>query len=613
MSLRLKTFIIIGLTFVFLISVLYVTVTQVVMTGYLKLEQQLLKQDLKRVQSNINEEVMTLHAANYDYAKWDDSYEFIQNRNQEYINTNLTGDVMHNYRLDVLAIIDNQGQVFWSSGYDQSNRQFTDLDPEIQQWLKPGNSLITSAGTDQGRGVIRLSKGVLMIVTNPILPTNGQAPPLGVFVMGRWLDKEELTKTSEHIQLDFYIDNDINIKADTDGVQIIPQNDRVVLAKTLLKDVSGADIGSIVLRSNRAIYQQGLITSQYNILFMIVTSLIILMITITLVERLILSRLALFTEEVIEIGTQENPKQRLLVKGKDELAKLGLSINSMLQRLEQAENQQHQEKVSVENRVIERTRELEEKTNQLVIAKAQIEELYRHDQEVRQLKDRFISIASHELRTPLTAIRSYAYMIATKASDLQVRTFVDYLVRSVSRLEHLSEDLTTIAGIENGHLRPLFTKTNLNNLITRVVTDYRRLADEKNLKLIFEASETPIEINVDQRLIQKAVSNLVDNAIKFTKTGQVTIKLERIIESISIKVQDTGMGVPEKMQFMLFEKFSKVAGVGQEFTEGKGLGLYIAKLIVDAHQGAIEYQNVDHGSIFNISLPDNLPDMETKV
>ncbi len=613
MSLRLKTLLIIGLTFVFLLTVLYVTVTQVVMTGYLELEQQLLKQDLKRIQSSINDEVMTLHTVNYDYAKWDDSYEFIQDRNQQYISTNLTGDLMHNYRLDVLAIIDNQGELFWSSGYDPQNKKFIDLDADIREWLKPGNSLINSAGTDQGRGVVRLPKGILMVVTNPILPTNGQSPSLGTFVMGRWLNEEELKQITEHIQLDFSIDSDVNLKTDRDGVQIIPQNDRVVLAKILLKDVSGSDIGSIVLRSNRAIYQQGLITSQYNILFMIVTSLIILLITITLIERLILSRLALFTQEAIEIGTQENPKQRLQVKGKDELAKLGLSINSMLQRLEETDNQLRQEKVSVENRVIERTRELEEKTNQLIVAKAQIEELYRHDQEVRQLKDRFISIASHELRTPLTAIRSYAYMIATKASDLQVRTFVDYLVRGVSRLEHLSEDLTTIAGIENGHLRPLFAKTNLNNLVGRVVKDYQRLADERNLKLVFESPQTPIEINVDQRLIQKAVSNLVDNAIKFTKTGQVTIKIDRIIESISIKVQDTGMGVPEKMQFMLFEKFSKVAGVGQEFTEGKGLGLYIAKLIVDAHQGAIEYQNVEHGSIFNISLPDNLPDMEPKL
>lgn len=241
---------------------------------------------------------------------------------------------------------------------------------------------------------------------------------------------------------------------------------------------------------------------------------------------------------------------------------------------------------------------------EVVEQKKDIERLLAHEREVNESKDEFVSIASHYLRTPLTSIKGYLYLL--QAKTLKEKDRKEYLTRVINeekRLSTLVEDLVSISSLEHGTMTLFKSKVSLAAIIQKVMADFSTLAKEK--KLTFTQKVAPdIEVEIDSQKLTHALSNLVDNAIKFTSLGKIVVRAENTKDLIKISVEDTGIGIDESQVGRIFEKFHRGTSVRTFDYAGSGLGLYITKLIVEAHGGRIEVvSKIGKGSTFTIVLP----------
>jgi len=251
---------------------------------------------------------------------------------------------------------------------------------------------------------------------------------------------------------------------------------------------------------------------------------------------------------------------------------------------------------------IKRKEELEDISHQLMVTNERLKEL-------DATKSEFISIASHQLRTPLTAIKGYISLLLEGSYgkvSVPVLDVLNKLYSVNSRLVHLVEDLLNVSRIEAGRIQYSFAPTQLEPLIVELVDMFKPSAREKHLSLNMKLSKVPLPlITIDPNKIKEVVSNLIDNAIKYTKEGSVTVSLESTAEVAHIIVSDTGIGIhPEDMK-NLFQKFLRSKETTKMVVSGAGLGLYVGKSFIDAHGGKIwaESDGPDKGSRFIIELP----------
>ncbi|MFH1233881.1 MAG: ATP-binding protein [Patescibacteria group bacterium] len=224
-------------------------------------------------------------------------------------------------------------------------------------------------------------------------------------------------------------------------------------------------------------------------------------------------------------------------------------------------------------------------------------------------KSEFISIASHQLRTPLTIIKDYvAMMLEGDFGEFTYagRESLEKVFQSNERLIHLVEDLLNISRIESGRLRFNFVKMDLREIANSVVNEASIYAKKRNLKLEYKKSTKALPlVKIDEEKIRQVIMNLVDNAIKYTKQGKVIIEIKLINKQIRFCVTDSGRGIKHEDIINLFKKFFRAEGISLINTEGMGLGLYVARVIIKQHHGKIWAKSAGEGkgSKFCFELP----------
>ena len=246
-------------------------------------------------------------------------------------------------------------------------------------------------------------------------------------------------------------------------------------------------------------------------------------------------------------------------------------------------------------------------------------ELFQQLKQEDIIKIEFINLVAHELRTPLQSIIGYVEMI--KSYPERISNFLPPMERNTQRLYRLIEDVLDITRIENGRLKLKKTTFDMNEKINNVIRDLtpkRNVNDDnnnsrtnQNIKFIFQPTKEPIMVFADKERIYQVVSNLIKNSLKFIPSvdGKIEITLEKVRkeeddnekEFVLVKIKDNGKGVDKEILPHLFEKFATKS------EKGTGLGLYISKNIIEAHNGKIwiETNNNpdDKGAIFRFTLP----------
>jgi signal transduction histidine kinase len=230
-------------------------------------------------------------------------------------------------------------------------------------------------------------------------------------------------------------------------------------------------------------------------------------------------------------------------------------------------------------------------------------ELYKKVKETEQMQKDFINIAAHELRNPIQPILTLTEILRNKATDKEQRELHDVVSRSVKKLKQLTEDILDVTRIESQTLQLHKEQLNLSETILNTIADSRNQIKREykdNIKLEL-ASKEDIFIEADKSRLNQVVSNLLNNAIKFTNEGTIITIVEKKDSYVIVSVKDSGAGIDSEIFPRLFSKFATTSEIG-----GMGLGLFISKSIIEAHGGKIWAENNpdgEKGATFYFSLP----------
>lgn len=239
---------------------------------------------------------------------------------------------------------------------------------------------------------------------------------------------------------------------------------------------------------------------------------------------------------------------------------------------------------------------------------AEVERLNAELKRIDRGKDEFIQVASHEIRTPLTAVRGGLSLLLSgsvgKLSPDQHK-FVEKILNSANRLSDIAEDSLNISALEKHSFTLKLAPFDLGKLAEKVIaeTSTEALSKKVAIKLVKPDADLPQALG-DEKRIETVLSNILDNAIKFTPSGgTVTVRITHHGSKLITSVSDTGVGIPDEEVRNLFRKFYRVENVLNESTQGTGLGLYIVRLIMNLHGETVGVESeLGHGSTFTFTL-----------
>ena len=236
--------------------------------------------------------------------------------------------------------------------------------------------------------------------------------------------------------------------------------------------------------------------------------------------------------------------------------------------------------------------------------------------EVSRLKSEFVSIVSHQLRTPLSNMKWIADLLVSERSNEDRKEYFLMLKENASRMQELINDLLTVSRIEEGGLVTKREEFSFSNTVKEVAVNFQPMMQAMNIVLDIQDESKSRKVFADPSQIQQVVSNLFNNAIKYTgktktavlkgkgKKHVITIHMEDKGKNLRFEIKDTGVGIPREDQKYIFEKFFRSGNVLRHETQGSGLGLYIAKAIIKRSKGEIGFESKEHkGSTFWFTLP----------
>jgi len=228
--------------------------------------------------------------------------------------------------------------------------------------------------------------------------------------------------------------------------------------------------------------------------------------------------------------------------------------------------------------------------------------------EANRMKSEFISIVSHQLRSPLSNLRwAIELLISGRVNGVSEKQleYFKILKENSARMRELVSDLLIVSRIETAKLPLKKKEISLEDLVRKIIEELEVLAKASNVKVEFGVKENLSKVFVDPSRIRLVIENLLDNAIRYIKEkGQVEIKLEKIDKYCRFEIKDTGVGIPKEDQKYIFQKFFRSENVMRYQTQGSGLGLYIAKSVVEKSGGKIGFKSQEGiGSTFWFTLP----------
>ncbi len=382
MKLRHKTALIVIITITCLISMIYVMTRYILLNNIKEAEKHQIEQKVDGFVSLFNKVQYNSSTPFADWAQWDDPYYFVQDRNQAFIDENLSLNTVAVLKLNMMLFIDKKEQFVHGIGFDQVRLTLDMLPPAIQQVIQP-NSLFLKHSHIRSihMGLLLLEDKLFWIVTLPLLKNEAKGEMMGNLVVGRYLEDDfwqDLVQVT-HLKLELHRLDELNLPTDfqmaltqisTDNKIIsIPQNDEIIGGYAIINDIY--DHPALILRLDapRIIFKHGQQSIRYLIISLVVAGLLFVFIVLLLMEKLIVSRLANLSADVEKVGVSGDLSLRVAIVGKDELLILANNINKMLSKLKHSQDEIAilNQKLQVENLRMGAELEISRQLQQMVL------------------------------------------------------------------------------------------------------------------------------------------------------------------------------------------------------------------------------------------------------
>ena len=577
MRLRLRVILFIVLIMLAAFLSIYVMSHLVVLNGFEKLENSDVKTQLKSATDALNSQISNLDIfLKNGYADWDDSCQFIQDNNTNYITQNLGDQGMANMNINVIFYVNLTGQITYREAYNVSGESESQTLEELSNIIL-NNSLLWKFSDNRTvlGGVLCTSKTMFMISSAPILTSQGGGPIMGALIMGRELTSNEvaLLENMTNLQISLTSLNSGNLPNNIEvakpyllnsgDIYIKAVNSSVIYGYTALPSVLGTPAVILQVGLQRSVYDEGVSTvNNYIVLTSLAVSIFGLA-AFAFLERDIISRIGKMRTYVSRITDAGDIHQRDLLKdgslfkSNDEISALTKAINQMLDRIQKMTEQLN-------------------KSQKL----ATIGEL--------------AAMVGHDLRNPLTGIKNASYFLEKKGatiSEAQSKEMFDAINKCIDHSNKIINDLLDYS--RETHLE--ITESSPRLLLSESLS---MVNVPTNVKIVNNVLHKKI-LKVDADKIRRVFTNLIKNSIDaMPNGGTITLNCKEEKGMTLISVADTGSGIPDETLPKIFSPLFTTKA------QGMGFGLAICKRFVEAHGGSIEVKTAkEQGTTFIVSLP----------
>jgi signal transduction histidine kinase/FixJ family two-component response regulator len=528
-----------------------------------------------------NEEIVQKLA---DWAGWDDTYKFIEDHNQEYIDSNLEASSLEAMNIDLVTYLDANGNVRWSAWRDREGAMHGGIVAGAEHQLREGAPLRDLPTLkSHASGVMRLDAGAMLAASRPITDTAYEQPARGTLIFGRWVSDALTARIGERLHMDVMIEP-VGANPVCTGRRLNAGEDRAIWFKsvcltrvraegnqvassTVVADLEGKPALTVIVTQPREVLAHGQNLARTILLFGLLASTAIFLCVHSVLHRWVLGPLTRMQREVVAIGHGEI-QERVTVRGKDEIATLALGMNNTLDALAAARETAEQASAA---------------------------------------KGLFLANMSHEIRTPMTAILGYADVLTDSSSSREeTERAAQVLRRSGRHLLKLINDILDVSKIEAGRLEMETLPCSPVQIVSDVHTLLGGHAREKRLAFTLDVEgRVPASIRSDPTRLRQALINLVGNAVKFTDKGSVRIGVAYDEEKclVIFRVSDDGIGMSSEQLRGLFRAFTQADASMTRRFGGSGLGLVISRHIAQKLGGDLTVDSrPGEGSTFTLTV-----------
>lgn len=347
-----------GVTLIGLMVALYASSSAILLGGFAQVEEQDTQENVRRALDALSEDLVMLGTTTGDYAAWDDTYAFIGDANEDYITANLVDSTFTTLKLNLMLFVHSSGQTVFGKAFDLQDEKEIPVSPAWQNHLSAASPLLRLPDAESSQaGIMLLPEGPLLVAARPILTSERKGPIRGALIMGRYLDTayiERLAKLT-HLSITAWRFDDKQMPLDSRAasaslsektpILVRPLSADSIAGYTWLNDIYGKPALLLRVDTPRAIYQQGQATVRYLHGSLLVVGLVFGVVSLLLLEKSVLSRLAHLSARVRHIGARGDLSARVTMTGQDELSSLAGAINRMLETLERSQHELRESEV----------------------------------------------------------------------------------------------------------------------------------------------------------------------------------------------------------------------------------------------------------------------------
>lgn len=553
MTARFRILLIIIITLILFLGLVYIASRATLLDNYLKLEESDARQNLARALNGLDLQRQAFLTYNEDWAHWDDTYQFIQDGNEIYLEGNLNDTTFTTLSINLAFYIDNAGQRVFEGAYNLVNDTRTIIPASIEPYLASASTLRNLPNElDSQSGYIMLPQGMMMVVSHNILTGERAGPSKGVLIWGRFIDEGFMDELREatRLNIDIFRVRDESLPQDILDIQpqilrnpeqaiIQPLNESQIAAYQIVPNINGR--ASMVMRVTlgRDIYLQG-----QESIRLFTLSLLGAGIAFALVVGVLL--------DVTVTRRQEKQVQEALTLAKDSAEAASFA------------------------------------------------------------KSAFLANMSHELRTPLNAIIGYSELSIDELKEAgldELAGFVEKIHLSGEHLLSLINDILDLSKIEAGKMDLALETFDLAPMVEELKTIVRPMVEKNQNKLILP-DVGGLQLHADRMKVRQILINLLNNAAKFTENGEIRLNViptqsgSGAEATMNFEVVDTGIGMSPEQTSKLFRDFSQVDSSSTRKYGGTGLGLSISRRFAMMMGGDVVVKSeLGKGSTFTLIIP----------
>ncbi len=614
MRLRSKITATVFITWALMFAAIFIGSRSILLDSYIELENSSAIRDVNRSLQAIDQMAEGVGLIASSNSVWNDAYQFVIDRNEAFIKTNLQVASLTGFGTDMLLFFNIKGESVYFAVLDPENTQLISLPTGLEKYLTPKSPLVhLPFNTSHKEGIIATDSSLFIAASHAVVKGDNTGPVHGSLVAVKYFTRAILEKLKRITRLDIVIYRmpevdkvpgleNINQQLNSQTQPLLVKGENQLFGYTFIRDINDDPVAIIKITMPRDIYVSGLQTIKYFSVAFIGTGIIFLILLTTLLSYVITNRLEKLNGQLIHIGESKQFDKRLAVEGKDELTSVEKETNQLLDIIQNDNN----EKMKLNQQVAQNEKLASlgvltagiahEINNPINFILATVDPLQSDFDSIVNLLNHYLQIKSSkefdERKNDVENIKNETHVDEVTE---EVKKIIRNIKEGAERTASIVVDLKTFTRFDEDAMKKSDIQAGLNSTITLLMHKYG-----KRIKVIKEYNPIPL-VDCFPGKINQVFMNILANACDaMSDKGEIYVSTKQVDDKVEIHIRDTGHGISPENLSKIFEPFYTTKDVGK----GTGLGLSISYGIINEHHGKIEVKSeVGKGTEFIITLP----------